>query len=148
MLCDRLYQRDRRWLLWTPAIASVLLAPFYLVFVLAGDPRLAVLAFIPVNLLNAVFAAPTYTITQGLASLRMRAMASAIILFVLNLIGLGLGPTLVGVLNDVLEPSRGEQAIRLSLLTMLVATLWGAVHSLLAARTLERDLDRAAGRSA
>ncbi len=146
ILCDRLALRDRRWLVWIPALASIGLAPFYWMFVQAESPDLALLAYIPVNLMNAVFAAPTYALTQGLASLRMRALASAIILFALNLIGMGLGPTLVGVLNDVFEPARGVDAIRLSLLVMLVGNLWGAAHSLLAARTLRRDLDRTAER--
>lgn len=144
VLCDRLARRDRRWLLWIPALAGVLLAPFYVVFVLAEDPNLALLAFVPVNLLNVVFAPPTYMITQGLARLRMRAMASAIVLFVLNLIGLGLGPTLIGVMNDWLEPRYGVAAVRASLLLLLVASSWGVVHSLLAARTLDADLERAA----
>jgi hypothetical protein len=72
----------------------------------------------------------------------MRAMAAAVVLFVLNLIGLGLGPTLVGVLNDALEPRYGVAAIRFSLLLLLAAGTWGVVHSLLAARTLEADLAR------
>ena len=143
VLCDRCAKRDRRWLLWIPACAGVGLVPFYAAFVLAGDLQWALLAFIPVNLLNVVFAPPTYMITQGLAQLRMRAMASAIILFVLNLIGLGIGPVLVGVLNDWLEPRYGVEAIRVSLLVLLGAGTWGVVHSLLAARTLEADLARA-----
>ncbi|MGH0032437.1 MAG: spinster family MFS transporter [Myxococcota bacterium] len=138
--CDRLSLRDRRWLVWIPALLGVGLTPFYAGFVVADDPDLAMLAFVPVTLMNAVYAAPSYTITQGLASLRMRATASAIMLFVLNLIGLGLGPTLVGVMNDLFEPTRGQEAIRLSLLLLLIANLWGALHSLLAGRTLERDL--------
>jgi predicted MFS family arabinose efflux permease len=144
--CDRLAQRDRRWLLWLPACSALVLAPFYVMFVVAGGPTLAILAFVPVNLVMTVYAAPSYTITQGLASLRMRAMASAIVLFVLNLIGLGVGPTLVGVLNDLLEPRWGTDAIRVSLLVVLLASLWGAVHSLLAARTLDADLARTADR--
>jgi predicted MFS family arabinose efflux permease len=144
--CDRLALRDRRWLVWLPACTSLLLAPFYALFALAGDPTVAILAFVPVNLVMTIYAAPTYTLTQGLASLRMRAMASAIVLFVLNLIGLGVGPTLVGVLNDWLEPSHGAGAIRVSLLVMLIASLWASVHSVLAARTLEADLARTAGR--
>jgi predicted MFS family arabinose efflux permease len=146
LLCDRLARRDRRWLLWLPALLGAGLTPFYAAFVLAEDPDLALLAFVPVNLMNAVFAAPTYTLTQGLASLRMRATAAAILLFVLNLIGMGLGPTLVGVLNDAFQASRGDAGIRLSLLVLLLANLWGALHSLLAARTLTRDLDRTAAR--
>lgn len=144
VLCDRMAKRDRRWLLWIPAAAGLGLVPCYAVFVLTDDLNLALLAFVPVNLLNVVFAPPTYMITQGLAQLRMRAMASAIILFVLNLIGLGLGPTLVGVMNDWLEPHYGDGAIRVSLMLLLIAGSWGIVHSLLAARTLEADLQRAA----
>jgi predicted MFS family arabinose efflux permease len=143
VLCDRLAQRDRRWLLWIPACAGAGLVPFYAVFALAEDFQWALLAFVPVNLLNVVFAPPTYMITQGLAQLRMRAMASAIVLFVLNLIGLGLGPVLVGILNDWLEPRYGVEAIRISLMVLLAAGTWGVVHSLLAARTLEADLARA-----
>ena len=145
-LCDRLSLRDRRWLVWIPALLGVGLAPFYALFVLAGDADLAIYAFVPVNLMLAVYAAPSFTVAQGLASLRMRALASAIMLFVLNLIGLGLGPTLVGALNDAFHATRGDEAIRLSLLLPLVASVWGALHSLLAARTLARDLDRTAAR--
>jgi len=146
ILCDRLSLRDRRWLVWVPALFSLGLVPFYWLFVQATDPDAALLAYIPVNLMNAVYAAPTYSLTQGLASLRMRAMASAIILFVLNLIGLGLGPLLVGVLSDALEPRHGVDAIRYALLIMLVGNVWGALHSLLAGRTLRADLDRTAAR--
>lgn len=144
VLCDRMAARDRRYLLWIPAAAGVGLIPFYVAFALAEDPDLALLAFVPVNLLNVVFAPPTYTITQGLARLRMRAMASAIILFVLNLIGLGMGPTLVGILNDAFEPTYGTDAIRYSLLVLLFANGWAALHCLLAARTVRADLDRTA----
>lgn len=144
-LCDKLGARDQRWQVWVPALTGVGLVPFFAVFALAEDPDVAVAAFWIVNLLNAGFAAPTYAITQGLAQLRMRAMASAVVLFVLNLIGLGLGPTIVGMLNDALEPTYGELAIRYSLLLVIGATLWGAVHSVLAGRTLREDLDRNAG---
>ena len=70
-------------------------------------------------------------------------MASAVLLFVLNLIGLGLGPQLVGVLNDVLESRYGLEAIRYSLLTIGLGKTWGALHSLLASRSLRRELDEA-----
>ena len=72
--------------------------------------------------LGASFAAPTYALVQALAPLRMRAMASAVLLFILNLIGLGLGPTIVGVLNDVLHPRFGDEAIRVSLLLLCFLT--------------------------
>ncbi len=142
--CDALARRDARWLVWSSALAGTALIPLFAVFALAPDARVALWAFVPVNMLNVVFAAPTYALAQGLAQLRMRALASAIVLFVLNLVGLGLGPTLVGWLNDRLEPRFGQEAIRYSLLLVVCANLWAALHSLLAARTLRADLARSA----
>lgn len=146
VLSDRLARRDRRWLVWIPIGAAVLQVPFHLLFVLSPDPNWALVAFAPVNFLNVIFGPPSYTVAQNLAQLRMRAMASAVLLFFLNLVGMGLGPTLVGVLNDALAASQGDAAIRISLAALLLANAWGIVHSLLAARTLEADLDRAAAR--
>jgi len=146
VLSDRLARRDRRWLVWIPIGAAVLQVPFHLLFVLSPDPNWALVAFAPVNFLNVIFGPPSYTVAQNLAQLRMRAMASAVLLFFLNLVGMGLGPTLVGILNDALAASQGDAAIRISLAALLLANAWGIVHSLLAARTLEADLDRAAAR--
>ena len=68
----------------------------------------------------------------------------AVLLFILNLIGLGLGPQFVGILNDVLDSRYGAEAIRYSLLVIGMGKAWGAVHSFLAARSLNADLDQAA----
>jgi len=144
-LCDRLARRDVRWLCWIPALSSLILVPFCTVFALAPDPNLALLAYVPVNLVTAVFAPPSYAIGQGLAQLRMRALASAIMLFVINLIGLGLGPTLVGVLSDAMAPRLGVESLRYALVASLGLALWGSVHSVLAARTLASDLAHTAG---
>jgi hypothetical protein len=114
------------------------------VFALAADVGPALLAYVPVNLLAAVFGPPSYAIAQGLAQLRMRAMASAIMLFVINLIGLGLGPTLVGVLSDALAPRAGAESLRYALLCCLGLALWGTLHSWQAGRSLARDLARSA----
>jgi predicted MFS family arabinose efflux permease len=144
-LCDHLSRRDVRWLCWIPALSSLILVPCCVVFALAPDPNLALLAYVPVNLVTAVFAPPSYAIGQGLAQLRMRALASAIMLFVINLIGLGLGPTLLGMLSDALTPRFGEESLRYALVASLGLALWGTVHSVLAARTLAADLARTAG---
>lgn len=146
VLSDRLARRDRRWLLWISVAAAVLQIPFHALFALSSDPRVAILALVPINFLNVIYAPPTYALTQSLAPLRMRALATATLLFVLNLIGMGVGPFLVGHLNDVLGATHGDDAIRISMLVLLLANAWGLVHSLLATRTLEADLARAAGR--
>jgi hypothetical protein len=84
---------------------------------------------------------PVFALTQTLVRIRMRAVASAILLFVVNLIGLGLGPQVVGALNDALRPSYGDAAVRYSLAGVVVVMhVWAALHFALAARTLRRDL--------
>ena len=142
-LADYGAKRDRRWLVWLPACAGVLTTPFLFAFILADSGSAALLAYVPISFLSATWSAPTYACVQGLVSLRMRAMASAVLLFVLTLIGLGLGPQLVGVLNDVLESRYGLEAIRYSLLAIGLGKTWGALHSLLASRSLRGELDQA-----
>jgi predicted MFS family arabinose efflux permease len=144
-LCDRLARRDVRWLVWIPLLSAWIAAPFLAVFALAADPDLALLAYIPVNLVVAVFGPPSYAIGQGLARLRMRALASACMLFVINLVGFGLGPYLVGALSDALEPRYGVESLRYALLLSIAASLWGSLHSWRAGRSLGRDLARSAG---
>ena len=51
----------------------------------------------------------------------MRAMASAILLFVINLIGLGLGPQGVGILSDLLAATSGSESLRYALLIVVVS---------------------------
>ncbi len=143
MLTDRLILTDRRWLLWIPALAAALQVPFHALFALSPTAGVAIAALVPVNFLNGIFGPSSYALTQGLAQVRMRAMASATLLFFLNLVGMGLGPTLVGFMNDWFEPDHGSDAIRYSILALLVANAWGIVHSLLATKSLEADLARA-----
>jgi predicted MFS family arabinose efflux permease len=143
-LCDRLGRRDARWQLRIPALSGLLLVPATAAFAFWPTRSGALAAFVPAALLNTVFANPLYSLTQGLASVRMRSLASAVILFVLNLVGLNVGPLLIGVLNDQLAPLHGDHAIRYSLAIVGAFNLWGAVHCLAAARTLRADLARSA----
>ena len=145
VLADRGAARDRRWFCWLPACAGVLTTPFIFVFLLVDSGPLALLCYVPISFLSATWSGPTYAVVQSLVPLRLRAMASAVLLFFLNLIGLGLGPQLVGILNDVFEASHGDLAIRYSLLIIGMAKAWGALHSLVAARTLRAELNQAVG---
>lgn len=143
-LCDRLLKRDIRWLLWIPAIGSAASVPFIVVLLLGPSFALGLPFYAASVFFGAAFSAPTYALVQMLAPLRMRGMASAVLLFALNLIGLGLGPTIVGVLNDALAPRFGHEAIRYSLLLVSLFNLWGTVHSLIAARSVRDEVPRAA----
>jgi MFS family permease len=140
MLADRLGARDARWSLWVPAIASVLEVPFWFVFLLWPSHVPALLGGIPGVLGGAMWLGPVFATTQTLVRPDMRALAAAILLFVVNLIGLGIGPQAVGVMNDLLTPWAGASAVRYSLLVVGVMNVWAAAHFALAARTLRDDV--------
>ncbi|HIC69968.1 MAG TPA: hypothetical protein EYO90_10655 [Candidatus Latescibacteria bacterium] len=68
-------------------------------------------------------------------------MASAILLFILNLIGLGIGPWFVGYVSDALAPHYGAESLRWALVSIVsIGNAWAAIHYFVAARTLRRDL--------
>jgi MFS family permease len=140
VLADRLGTRDRRWSLWIPAIASVVEVPFWLAFLLLPEPVSALLWFIPAVIAGAMWLGPVLAMTQGLVRPHMRALASALLLFVINLIGLGMGPQVVGILNDLLAGTFGTAAVRYSLLLVAAMNLWAATHFALATRSLRADL--------
>src|SRR5690606_5741101 len=85
------------------------------------------------------YLAPTFALIQSLVSLRMRALASSILLFILNIIGLGFGPQMVGILSDYFAPAYGSESLRMALMILSGLNLWCALHYYLAGRTLRAD---------
>jgi predicted MFS family arabinose efflux permease len=147
-LTDRLGMRDARWYMWITAAASILALPFVLLFLYLGDPVHAVVAYLPGQLLVSSWVGPTYAMTQSVAPPSTRALAAAIVVFAINLVGMGLGPVVVGALNDALAPRFGLEAVRYSLMIAAIPHTLAAVFNVLAARTLREDLARAAGPAA
>lgn len=144
LLADRLAPRDVRWALWVPGISTLIAVPFSVAFYLWPDVRVALaIAGIPV-FFGAMYLGPTFSITQALAPLRMRAVASAFMLFLLNLIGLGLGPQIVGIASDLLAPRLEAESLRGALALVVIFNLWSGAHYFLGARTLRADLTREA----
>jgi predicted MFS family arabinose efflux permease len=141
-LSDRLAARDARWVLWLPALGAVLSIPFAVLGYAVESAVLAIALLAPAALLHNVYAAVGHAAAQSLAKPRMRALVSAIALFAMNLIGFGLGPPAIGLLNDALAASLGDGAIRVSLIAMQAFLAWAALHWLLAARTYLADLGR------
>jgi MFS family permease len=142
VFADRLSVRDIRWMMRLPALSAVLAVPFTCAFLFWPDRTGALFFYFPAVVLAIFYAGPTFAMAQSLARLRMRALASAVILFIINLIGLGLGPQTVGILNDLFAESAGDDAIRYSLLCVTAVNFWAVAHSLRGARTLRADLDR------
>jgi predicted MFS family arabinose efflux permease len=137
---DRLGRRDLRWYLWLPGLASLLAVPLTLAFPLWSDARTAVFLLAPWSFLTGSIQGPIYAMVQNVAPPEMRALAAAILLFVMSLIGLGLGPTLVGMASDAFTPRHGDDALRYALLLVAPAQLLGAVLCGVAARSLRGDV--------
>lgn len=141
-LADRLARRDARWYAWLSAAVSLAAFPFGAAFVLAPDRETALLAFGVFYLLNNVYVASLWTLVQGLVAPGLRATSSAMQLAVTNLVGYGVGPALVGFMNDALAPRFGDGAIRWSLLGATVVGAASALFFWQCGRTLREDLAR------
>ena len=96
--------------------------PFLIWFYVAESAPLAIGVYFIAVLFQSCYLGPTFAMIQTLAPLRMRAVWAAITLLVINLIGLGLGPTLVGILSDYFVADYGDESLRQALLVIACFT--------------------------
>ncbi len=145
-LGDKMGTRDIRWYLWLPGLATLVSVPFSTFVYLYHAPYTALWVLSVSYFLGAYYLGPTFSLTQGMVGLRMRALASSILLFILNIIGLGLGPQFTGIASDVLNASTdlGQDSLRWALVISLVFNVVSAVMYLMASRTLKDDMARSA----
>lgn len=135
VLVDRFAQSDARWQLRLPMIGVLMSIPTQALFLLWPAEQVWMLGdkVFPVALvfmfLSAIFAsfwiAPSYAAVQNLVPAHWRTQAAALLLFILNLLGMGLGPLVVGWLSDVYV-DLGPQSIRYALLSSLIFCVFGA----------------------
>ena len=140
-LADRLATRDMRWYVWIPILGglSAMIPAYYTLF--GENTTLIVAAMVPSQILSALYLGPCIATCHNLVSPGMRAMASAILYFVLNLIGLGLGPLTVGILSDLYAEPFGENNLRYAMATVLTIGFLGIYFLWMGSRSLNRDLE-------
>ena len=139
-LADRYGARDTRWYLWIVSVALIASTPLFFGVYLSNTAFASLMFLILPILLGNFYQATTFSQTQGLVSLRMRSVAAAVLLFILNMIGLGAGPQAVGILSDVLQPSYGDESLRYALLILSTVQIWAAYHYYQAGKSLKDDL--------
>ena len=142
-LADKLARRDKRFYVWLTAGVKLVLAPFVAWFYLTTDIvmarwLLAILAFF-----GGFYLSVSFAMTQSLLPASRRALGAAILLFCINILGLGLGPLLVGIMSDGFAPTYGTDSLRYALLLVSLLNIWGSIHYYLAGHTLEGDLQTA-----
>jgi len=140
-LTDKLMLRDNRWYLWVPAISTIITLPIYMIIYNTGNVYLALTLQFVTALTFSMYLAPNLALAHSLVGLRMRAMSSAVLFFVLNIIGMGIGPVAVGWVSDQLQPTFGNESIRYSLMSIVfIFNIWCVFHYWMAGRTVDEDL--------
>ena len=142
-LGDKMAGRDVRWYVRLPGLATIISVPFSGYVYLSDDPFAALWVLAIPYFFGAYYLAPTFSLAQGMVGLRMRALASSIILFIAYIIGLGLGPQFTGIASDLLFVSTdlGDDSLRWALVLSLIFNVVSALLYLGAGRTLKADLE-------
>ncbi|WP_300973215.1 MFS transporter [Sphingomonas sp. LHG3406-1] len=140
LLGDRLGNAHPRGYALVPAIAFAITGPLNMLAFATTNLWLATLAFIVPGALSLAWLGPVNTAITRLVPPEMRATASAMFLFINNLVGLGLGTFVVGAISDALTARFAEEALRYSAMATNLIYVLSAVLMLLAARRLSKDI--------
>lgn len=161
-LADRIAKRHPNALSWLPALGFAIATPFYTLAFILPNIWLAMPALMIGAITHYFYLGPMYAVTQGVVSARMRATAVAVLLFIVNLIGYGMGPPVIGALSDFLANGQlaaaglsteicaarsgdaqcaaaVESGLRYAMMIGVLGYLWAGLHFLISARTLRRD---------
>jgi len=146
-LTDYLGNRDFRWHPWLTAWVTIITLPASIGVLLLSKGVLFYFSLVLFGIVNSMFLGPLYAIAQNLVAARMRALAAALLLFSINIIGTGLGPQIVGIFSDLLRAytDLGEDSLRYALLiSILITGPWSVFHYFKGARTIREEYQRAA----
>lgn len=139
-LSDMFGRHDDRWPYWISGISTLAAGILVVPVLLVGDEHIMWGIYAVAVFSQAMFVGPTIAMAHALVGPRYRALASSLLFFVLNLIGLGLGPLTVGAVSDALAPTFGVESIRWAIMTTGVVAALGGVLYFAAARHVGNDL--------
>ena len=136
---DRFGQSRRRVYVQIPSLAFVLTIPFYVLGILSPTLVLTFFVLLVPTALGLAWLGPVISAIQHLVPPDMRATASAVFLFVNNLIGIGVGTWAIGALSDSLQQQYGDDSLRYAILAGTGFYVLASGLFLLSSRWLERD---------
>jgi predicted MFS family arabinose efflux permease len=139
-LADRFGKKDLRWYVWVPLLGVVLGYLPYNYVIMTENTAAALVTLFFATILTSFFLGPCIAMSHALVAPGMRALISAILFFVINMIGLGMGPFFTGLISDGLAPTYGDESLRYAMLTTTQALLFAAVMFTMAAKHLRADL--------
>jgi len=139
---DRFAARDKTAYGSIPALAMVLYIPFFIGAIWVGSPVWCLILLWPVHFLVGIHLGPGFALAQTLAPVNMRALSTAVYFFILNLIALGLGPSVTGFLSDLFAGMAGvsaERGLRLAMTATLVPVIIGIFAFWRVTKTVDHD---------
>ncbi|MDG1654196.1 MAG: MFS transporter [Luminiphilus sp.] len=144
VLADKLGKRDKRWYMWVAVCACAISIPFQISMFLVDSPYTALLLLIVPAILSNAYLGATIACVHSMVGLKMRAVSSALLFFILNMIGLGLGPTSIGLLSDVLADQHGVDSLGYAMMYIIPSAMFiSGIFYLLASRYIRDDLAKA-----
>ena len=144
VIADKLGKTDKRWYMWVAVCASVISIPLQISTFWVDDPYTALMCMVIPSVLSNAYLGVTIASVHGMVGLKMRAVSSALLFFILNMIGLGMGPTTVGLVSDLLVDQHGVDSLRYAMMYIIpTAMFMSGVFYLVAARYIRDDLAKA-----
>ncbi len=101
-LAEKIVKKRPNAIAWLPAIGLAACVPFYVWAFSADNKWVALFGICMGAMIKYGYLAAQYTIGQGVVGIRTRATATAILLFIINLLGYGAGPPFIGYLSEFL----------------------------------------------
>jgi len=139
-LTDYFGKQDKRYYLKIPAYAILLCMLFTAGTLFLQNTMLTLVCLGACAFLQSMYLGPSVAVAHSLVPASMRALTSAILFFVLNLVGLGLGPLAVGIISDLLKPALGIESLRWALSILIIISAGSATLFFTAANKIIVDL--------
>jgi predicted MFS family arabinose efflux permease len=140
-LADKLGKKDKTWYFKVSAYSALISIPFSVLVYFSSSLPIILTALVIVYICYSMFLGPSIAITHTMVPPNMRAFSSAILFFVLNLIGLGFGPLVIGMISDALIPSIGNESLRWALSSTVLVSSGAVFLFLKASKYINADLE-------
>jgi predicted MFS family arabinose efflux permease len=138
-LVDRMVPRSKAAYATVPAAALAAAIPFFIGFVWAPSWPLAMAFLAGPMFFNYFYLSPAIALVQQTVQPQRRVLSSALLLLIMNLIGLGLGPTYLGAASDYFRATHPHHSLQLAFYTLVPFYFLAVVLYLVLARVLRRE---------
>ena len=144
VIADKMGKKDKRWYMWVAVCACAISVPFQIATFLVDSPYAALMCMTIPSILSNAYLGATIASVHSMVGLKMRAVSSALLFFILNIIGLGMGPTTVGLVSDLLGDQHGIDSLRYAMMYIIPTAMFtSGVLYMIASRFIRDDLSKA-----